>query len=82
MEHDKKYYTELKLFEITWDSVWDIGQEFETIKEFVYNPCILAKQKIVFTDLTPGHRTVIKVTQAVMDANRDRIPKAKVREIL
>jgi len=78
MEHEKEYYTELKSYEIIWNQFM-MGFDFETVRNMVYNPGILAKQKIVFCD---GERyMVVKVTENIMDAMKKVLKPDHIKKI-
>ena len=78
MEHEKEYYTKLKTYEIFWNK-FAMGFDMETVRNMVYNPCIMAKQKIVFCDGKEFMR--IKVTEDVMDAMRKVLDPKHIRLI-
>ena len=64
MKHDITYYTELRTYELTWESSFKLGMELTDLQRIIYNPCIIAKQEIISCE----HRSVvIKVTESVMD---------------
>lgn len=63
MKHDRNYYTELKTYELVWDS-FKLGFDLTDVQRMVYNPCIKANQEIISCDTKS---MVVKVTEAVMD---------------
>ena len=67
MMRDKSYYTELKVYELVWEN-HRFGFELSDVQRMVYNPCIKAKQVVIFSD---GIRSMtVKITEAVADTMR------------
>lgn len=78
MEHNENYYRNLVVYELRTKK-GDADARL-TITRMVNNPCILAKQKILFDRMIEGHY-LIKVTEAVMDTMKKVVNFEKIEKV-
>lgn len=78
MKHDEKYYHDLVVYELrTRKGDFDAWQ---AITRMVNNPCIIARQEVLFDRMVEGHY-LIKVTEAVMDTMKKVVIFEKIEKV-